>query len=352
MAALFDKTELCGMTLKNRFFRSATWDGLAMPDGSLTDDLYAIYENVAKGGVGAIVTALTDVSPYDWALEGSMRLCSDLLITDYKKLTDLVHRYGTKMFAQLNMNNYFRMSRRIFYVDINDMTLKDISNVINDFVMAAERSAQAGFDGIQLHLAYGWLLGRFLNPYFNERSDEYGGTTENRCRIVKEIISAIKEELPGMPVIAKFTFFDHGPTQSASANKSGRFRDVDFDIEEGVRICKELEHAGLDAIEVLGGHCNEENDPKEFSCFEYLGKAVRENISIPMILTGNNHNIQVMERILNEEGIEYFGISRPLIREPDLIRQWENGRTEDAKCISCNSCYHTYGKKCIFNKTL
>ena len=113
MKTLFDKTEFCGMTVKNRFFRSATWDGLARPDGSLPEELYQIYENVAKGGVGVIVTALTDVSPYDWAIAGNMRLCSDLLIPDYKKLTELVHKYDTKIFVQLNMNNYFRMNRRI-----------------------------------------------------------------------------------------------------------------------------------------------------------------------------------------------------------------------------------------------
>lgn len=232
------------------------------------------------------------------------------------------------------------------------MTREDIATVVDDFVQAAKRSAQAGFDGIQLHLAYGWLLGRFVNPFFNKRTDEYGATTENRCRIVKEIISAIKQELPNMPIMAKFSFFDQGPTPSASANKGGNFRDVSFDIEEGVGICEELERAGLEAIEILGGHCNEENDPKELSCFEYLGKAVREKIALPMILTGNNHDIHVMERILKEEGIDYFGLSRPLICEPDLICQWENGRTENAKCSSCNGCYHTYGKKCVFSQGL
>ena len=79
-----------------------------------------------------------------------------------------------------------------------------------------------------------------------------------------------------------------------------------------------------------------------------MGKAVREKVSVPLILTGNNHNLDVMERILNEENIDYFALSRPLIREPDLIRQWENGRKEDAKCISCNGCYRTHGKRCVF----
>lgn len=348
MKQLFDQTNLHGLKLKNRFFRSATWDGLVRPDGSLTDEVYEIYENVAKGGVGTIVTALTDVSPYDWALDGSMRMCSDLLIPDYKKLTDLVHKYDTKIFIQLNMNKYFRMDRRISYVDINDMTKDDIAIVVRDFTQAAIRSAKAGFDGIQLHLAYGWILGRFLNPYFNQRTDEYGQTTENRCRIVGKIMESIRKELPTMPIITKFSFFDQGPTISASGSKDGKFRDVAFEVEEGVQICMQLEKFGIDAIEILGGHCNAENDASCLSCYEYMGKAVREKVSVPLILTGNNHNLDVMERILNEENIDYFALSRPLIREPDLIRQWENGRKEDAKCISCNGCYRTHGKRCVF----
>lgn len=349
MKGLFDATDFCGLKLKNRFFRSATWDGLVRPDGSLPDNVYEIYEAVAKGGTGAIVTALTDVSPYDWALEGSMRMCSDLLIPDYKKLTDLVHQYDTKIFIQLNMNQYFRMNRRISYVDINDMTKDDIASVIRDFTEAAKRSANAGFDGIQLHLAYGWLLARFLNPFFNHRTDEYGQTTENRCRIVGEIIRSIRRELPAMPIIAKFTFFDHGQTISASGNKGERYRDVTFDMQEGIEICSQLEKFGINAIEVLGSHCNEENGPTPLACFEYIGKAVRQHVSVPLILTGKLHDPDDMNRILNEEQIDYFGLSRPLIREPDLIRQWENGRTENAHCISCNGCYHTPGKRCVFN---
>ena len=350
MKTLIDETEFCGMKLKNRFFRSATWDGLVRPDGSLTDEVYERYEQVAQGGVGTIVTALADVSPYDWALEGSMRMCSDLLISDYKKLTDIVHKHDCKIFIQLNMNDFYRMDRRISYIDLNEMTKEDIAVVVNDFTQAARRSAEAGFDGVQLHLAYGWLLSRFLNPYYNERNDEYGQTTEGRCRIVQEIICSIREALPDMPIIAKFTFFDQGQTISASGSKGGRYREVAFNIEEGVRICEQLEKDGIDAIEVLGSHCNEENGIEHMSCFEEIGKAVREKISIPLILTGNHHDCSIMNRILNEENMEYFALSRPLIREPELINQWKGGRTEPAKCISCNGCYRTEGKKCIFNK--
>jgi len=108
MKNLFDTTHLNHLELKNRLFRSATWDALANPDGTLPETVFDIYRELAQGGVAAIVTGLTDVSPYNWALAGNMRLCSETLIPDYKRLTETVHEYGCKILAQLNMDQYVR----------------------------------------------------------------------------------------------------------------------------------------------------------------------------------------------------------------------------------------------------
>ena len=333
---MFDKTEITNLKLKNRLFRSATWEGLANPDGTLTDEVYKIYEALADGGVGTIITGLTDVSPYDWALTGNMRICSDTLIPDYKKLTDIVRARDCNILAQLNMNHYVREEKRDVKVDINDLTINDIQAVIELFVQAALRAEKAGFSGVQIHLAYGWLLNRIINPQYNRRIDEYGGTVQNRARIVVEILKAIKAAIPNLHITAKFSFYD---------NKDGN-----IEINDCVEICRLLTDNGIHSIEVLGGHSPKENNPKYESCYLDLAQAVKCKVNIPIILTGGNHDIDNMERLLNETDIEYFAMSRPLIREPDLPNRWLNGDRTKAKCISCSKCYQTHGKRCIFNK--
>lgn len=320
---------------KNRLFRSATWESLASDEGFLNDDIYKIYEELAMGGVGTIVTGLTDVSPYDWSLVGNMRLCSDCLISDYKKLTDTVHKYNCNIWTEINMNEYMRPEWRIVKVGINDLVQEDIKDIISLYRNASTRAIKAGFDGIQLHLAYDWFLNRFINPAYNLRTDLYGGSTENRVRLIKEIVQAIREDNPLLHISAKFSFFD---------DKNGNFA-----IEECVLVCKELEKAGIDSLEVLGGHSSKEKGIKHEACYLDLGKAVKNEVNIPIILTGNNHSIEHMTKVLNEENIEFFGLSRPLIREPNLPNRWSNGDKTPAKCVSCSMCYTTYGKRCIFN---
>ena len=335
MKTIFEQTEINNLKLKNRLFRSATWDGLVKPDGTLTEEIYTIHRELAEGGVGAIVTGLTDVSPYDWALVGNMRLCSDTLIPDYKHLTDIVKSHDCRILAQLNMNNYIRAEKRLTKVDINDLTHEDIKDIINLFMQSAIRAEKAGFDGVQIHLAYGWILNRFINPTHNNRNDEYGGTPSNRARIIIEILKAIKQATPNLHIGTKFSFYDNADSSVA--------------IDDCVAICGLLSDNGIDSIEVLGSHSPKENDPTQEACFLDLALAVKQKINTPVILTGNNHDIKNMEHLLNETGIGYFALSRPLIREPDLPKKWHSGDTAKAKCISCSKCYSTYGKRCIFN---
>jgi len=336
MKTIFEPTELPKLKLRNRLFRAATWDGLVKPDGTLTEGIYSIYRELAEGGVGAIVTGLTDVSPYDWALVGNMRLCSDTLIPDYQRLTEIAKAHDCRILAQINMNNYFRPEKRLVKVDINDLTREDIKDIVNLFTQAALRAEKAGFDGVQIHLAYGWLLNRFINPIYNGRGDEYGGSPENRARLPIEILTAIKEAAPKLHISAKFSFYDQ--------------KDGSPEVNDGVEICGLLSENGIDSIEVLGGHGQKERDPRYEACFLDLALAVKQKVKTPVILTGGNHDLLNMERLLNETAIEYFALSRPLIREPDLPKRWLNGEKDKAKCISCSSCYQTYGKRCVFNK--
>ncbi len=178
MAAIMEPTELAGIPVRNHLVRSATWFGLCPPDGSLTEEICQRYEELARGGVGTIVTELTDVSEWNNAIGNNMRLYSDNLISDYRRLTDLAHSIGAVIMPQLNMNRYARTAAPHMIKSVNAMTADDIRDIRRLFVEAAVRAKKCGFDAVQLHLAYGWLLYRFINPRSNRRKDEYGGGIE------------------------------------------------------------------------------------------------------------------------------------------------------------------------------
>lgn len=317
--------------LKNRLVRSATWEGLCYDNGSIPQELYDIYRELADGGVGLIVTGLTDVCPYDSGIKGNMRLINDGVIPEYKILTDGVHERGGKIFCQLNINRYTRQTGE--KVDENEMTVGDIKKTVDYFRDGALRAHKAGFDGIQLHLAYSWLLNRFLDTNKNHRTDNYGGSTENRCRIVLEIISEIRRALPDLHVSAKFSFWYKGD---------------EFDTEEGGKTV-ELLSRHLDSIELLGEGSDLEGDRKTDSIYLPLVVPILDKVGCPIILTGNNRGIDEMEKIHTEHGISAFGLCRALIRESDLSKKFENGTSARALCRACGGCNNTRGSRCVFN---
>lgn len=338
MNTLFDQTEMKHLKLKNRLFRSATWDNLVNPDGTLTKGVYKIYEELAKGGVGTIITALCDVGKYNQALPGNMRLYEDFLIEDYKRLTDIVHQYNCNIILQLNMDDYAYLeenTKQVISKDVNDINEKDIEGIIKLFVNASIRAKKAGFDGVQIHLAYSWLLNRFINPNYNYRTDHYGGSTKNRARLIVEIIREIKRVLPDFHVTTKISFY---------LNEDGSFA-----TDDCIKICKDLAETGIDSIEVCGQKSPVGVKPENEGCFINLAKMVQSEVDVPVILVGGNHQISNMEKIINETNIQYLSLSRPLIREPDLPNRWLNGDRTPALCISCDQCHKTHGRRCIFN---
>ncbi len=329
--AITDRMRLRNVEIRNRLVRSATWEGLCDDGGGIPPELHAIYTELADGGVGLIVTGLTDVCPYDIGIKGNMRLVSDGVIPEYKKLTDEVHKRGAKIFCQLNINRYTRPSGE--KTDDNEMTESDIALTVGYFRDGAVRSHRAGFDGIQLHLAYGWLLNRFLDPNKNHRTDLYGGSTENRCRIVLEIISEIRKALPSFHISAKFSFWHSGDC---------------FDTAEGNEVVKLLSQY-LDSIELLGEGSDLESDRKADSIYLPLVLPIVDKIECPIILTGNNRDLNEMERIRLEHGIVAFGLCRALIREPDLPNKFADGTSSRSLCRACGGCNNTPASRCVFN---
>ncbi|GFZ33403.1 oxidoreductase [Clostridium zeae] len=362
MKTLFDQTQFAGLTLKNRFVRSATNDKAADKEGHATEELLKIYENLAKGGVGTIITGLTRVSDFESLLPGQMSISNDSYIDEYIELTNRVHKYAANIILQLVCTGIQNPSiengiawgpsavEDLYYKAIPmEMTKEDIYNMENAFAKGALRAKKAGFDGVQMHVAHGYLLSKFLNPYYNRRKDEYGGSPENRARAIIETYQKIRESVgKEFPVLIKINCDD--------------FMDQGLSLEECLNVCKSLEKAGIDAIEISGGSPSSRLGegvirnikPENESYFKQFSEVIAKELNIPLISVGGNRNFDKLTDIINETSIEYLSLSRPLIRESDLINRWNNGDRLPAKCISCSKCF-SRGEdqtitKCIFNK--
>ena len=141
MKKIFEAVELKNLTVRNRLVRSATWEGIANPDGSVTEEAYDIYSELAKGGVGAIITGFTSVDLHDCYFDGMMRLCDDALIPQYRKLVDVIHAEGCPVITQLALGAYYReVNGRYRRVEPDEMTANEIHRVIRQFVDAAVRA--------------------------------------------------------------------------------------------------------------------------------------------------------------------------------------------------------------------
>lgn len=362
MKTLFDQTTLAGMTLKNRLWRSATCEKMADTKGHMTERLYSVYDKLAKGGVGLIVTGFAFVMEEEQPTAGMMGIYSDDFINEYKKLTNNVHQHDCKIVMQLVyggcQTDYQPEKREIwgpssvphafFNVTPQKMTKENIKTLTEAFTQAATRAKQAGFDGVQLHGAHGYLLSQFLTPYYNKRTDEYGGSIENRARIIYEILDAVKKAVgDDYPVMIKLHCSDYW-------GKDG------LTPEDSLIVAQELEKRGIAAIEFSGGHFSADSKKvpamiglrhKKRQCyFKTETVQIADKLTIPVCLVGGNRDVDYMEEILNQSNISYFSLSRTLLSEPDLPTKWKQGFRGQPRCISCNKCFAKDVNICIFDR--
>ncbi len=268
-----------------------------------------------------------------------MRLCDDALIPQYKKLVDVIHEEGCPVITQLALGAYYReINGRYLQVEPDDMTPEDICLVIRRFIDAAVRAKKAGFDGVQIHAAHFFFLSRFISPAVNHRTDEYGSSTENRSRILLEIMEGIHTEAPELHVTIKIN--------SSDFTRGG------LTEEECLAICRLLDQAGIDSIEVSGNgtsvggiraHKNE-------GYFVPTAAKIAEAVSCPVIVVGGFRSLDTMQAVLDQTKIELISLSRPLLREPDLPNKMQAEPSVISKCVSCNACYSSPSHKCIFRK--
>jgi 2,4-dienoyl-CoA reductase-like NADH-dependent reductase (Old Yellow Enzyme family) len=345
---VWEQAIINGMSLANRFVRSATWEGLATADSYCSPELTQLLVRLAKGGVGLIITSHTTISPEGQAGIRQVGIWSDDFIPKLALMTDQVHAAGGKIVMQINhagiravtqITKEAAMGPSLFKHEdgtvSRTMEKSDIRNTVEKFAAAALRAKTAGFDGIQVHAAHGYLLSSFLSPYFNQRRDEYGGAVENRARFLLEVLQAVFAAVgDNFPVLVKMNAADFLPGG--------------FTAQDMVQTAALLEEAGVDAIELSGGtnlsgklvpfRPGKITAEKE-GYYQEEALKYKERIAVPLILVGGFRSLTVSEKFLREGICDFIALSRPLIREPELIARWKSGDTSEATCISDNLCF-------------
>lgn len=348
MNILFLGSTINSMTLRNRFVRSATWEGMATDDGSVTPRLIKTMEALSQGGVGMIISSHAYVSPEGQAGPWQLGIYKDELIDSLENMTTTVHAAGGKIVAQLAHAGQLAAKQLTGLIPLvvsdvselstdarKEITRQDVAEIVVAYGQAARRAKLAGFDGVQIHAAHGYLLNQFLSPAFNRRRDEYGGSMENRARILLEVIQAVRHEVgPDYPILIKMNsrdFIENGLT-----------------LEDSRQTAMMLADAGIDAIELSGGVLGSKtlppsrvgiNTEEKEAYFKEEARSFKDKISIPLILVGGLRSLNVAEHLVADGVADYISMCRPFIREPALINRWKDGDRRRATCLSDNQCF-------------
>jgi 2,4-dienoyl-CoA reductase-like NADH-dependent reductase (Old Yellow Enzyme family) len=380
MNQVFEETTLAGLRLKNRIIRSATFEGMGDESGRPSDNLSQLYLRLAEGGVGAIITGGIIVQRNGRPLPRSLMIDSDGFLDAFREIISPVKALGTPIIAQLEHGGGLadrattgteavgpsKKKYPSWSTECREMTVSEIHKIIEAFVKAIERAKQVGFDGVQLHAAHGYLLSEFLSPRVNKRKDKWGGSTENRFRIIREIVQGARQVVGDYPIMAKFSAYD--------GDKGG------VSAEEGIRIAELMETAGIDAIETSCGSGDDGFNSirvpkvpveaalhfvpilrnisplrrvfyktvlplslKKWSpLHDYnlqTAHEIKKRVKIPVIAVGGIRNINQIRNVLAEGKADYVSMSRPFIREPDIVKKFFAETQEQSKCIDCGYCF-------------
>lgn len=333
----FEKWQLSQLSLRNRLVRSATNMRMAGPKGEVTDALLEVHRRLAEGGIGLDITGHAFVSPEGKVNEGQIGVYDDSLIEGLSRLAEVVHSSGAKILLQLAHGGALARAAKgpriapSAFLGAREMTEGEVQEVVEKFVQAARRAREAGFDGVQLHAAHGYLLSAFLSPRMNRRRDRYGGR-EGGVRVLKEIIEGIKGfSGEGFLVAVKL---------GVDSGKGGN------GPQEVVEVLQGLVASGLQCAEISRGVAPVEEiiregiKPGEGEAYNLeVALYVKERLpSLPLILVGGLRSFEVVSEVI-QKGIEAVALCRPLIAEPELPKRWAEGDRSPARCLSCNRCF-------------
>jgi 2,4-dienoyl-CoA reductase-like NADH-dependent reductase (Old Yellow Enzyme family) len=362
MSRLFEAGAIGSLATRNRVVRAGTSETMATDGGEVTPEYVALYETLARNGVGLLFTGHLYCAARGQYARRQTGIHSDAMIGGLRTVTDAVHRHGAPIFAQLaHAGSQSRVQageplapsavpNALTGREVRDATEEEIAEAIEAFAAGARRAVAAGFDGIHIHAANGYLISEFSSPVANRRTDRWGGSDEGRDRFALEVVRAVRSAVgPDLPVTLKLGMVDAVPDGLA--------------LEESVRRAGRLVEAGLDGIEVSCGIMRLATDsarqyvavdrrraledllvhrvlkePAAEAYFMPWAQALRRAVDTTIIVVGGMRTTQTMEAVLASGDCDFVAMARPLIREPDLVSQLANGRTGRVDCTSCNIC--------------
>ena len=344
---LFTPGRVGTLRLPNRLVRSATAERMADANGVPRDQLETLYRELARGGVGLIITGHMYVHPSGKAHAEMTGIYSETLIPGLAKLADAVHDEGGLIVPQINHGGMQCSQDAVTEtiapsaIDVSflqrparEMTVGEINHMVDAYAQGARRAKEAGFDGVQIHGAHGYLIGQFLSPFVNKRTDEWGGDLEGRMQFMRAVCRAVRDQVgPDYPVLIKLGMADGVGDGLA--------------VEEGLQVVAALESMGLDGVEISGGIGGKHSSSirpgirseADEAYFRQWAHEARRVTQLPIILVGGFRSLRVMEEVLTSGDADFISLCRPLICEPDLPKRLRLGLQERSSCISANRCW-------------
>lgn len=337
---LFEPIEIGGVRVKNRIVMPAGETHFEAPDGGVTDRLLEFYRERARGGVGLAIVGLAKIEGH---FMGGLAAHDDKYIPDLAKVANIFHQHDVKCALQLGHPGRYEVSfdpsrqpvapspipPPIFTKRVpKELTKQEILQIEEEFAQAAVRAKEAGFDAVELLSGAGYLIAQFFSPATNKRTDEYGGSLENRARFAVEIIQRIKEKCgtsyPVLIRIAGDEFIEGGNT-----------------INEMKRIAKVLEDAGIAAINVMAGW---HESPRPLTTmlvprggFAYLSAEIKKVVSVPVIIAHRINDPFTAEKILREGMADMVAMFRALLADPEFPIKAKEERFDEIRiCVACN----------------
>jgi len=378
MSILFTPINLGDVQIENRFIHSATYEVMALETGEVSDKLIKRYQNLAKGEVGLIIPGYMYVHPLGRCGKYQIGIHSDDMIPGLRRLVEAVHQEGGKIAFQLNhagrqttkaligqipIGPSSKGRDPIYFVKPKEMNGDEIQEVIQAFSKAAGRAVEAGADGIQLHAAHGYLINEFISPFFNHRKDEWGDSDVNRFRLLKELISEVRNALPqGMPILVKLNTHDYTPQEGITPSLA-------------VTYARWLSDLGINGLEISCGStcysymnmCRGDVPVNELAqsipfWIKPLAKLMMKRMvgkynleepynleaakvikpvleKIPLFVVGGFRNVTQMKETLEKQYADCISMCRPFIREPFIVKRIREGKAEVVGCVSCNRCF-------------
>jgi len=393
MKKVFEKSMIGTTELKNRILRSATHEGMGDQYGKPLKELYDVYEKLAKGGAGAIITGYVGIKQNGRTLFNQRMFDKDEYVKDYKAFNLRLKNYNIPVILQVGHGGSQTSSKitggvllsasptkNYFGEKSKEASENEIQDIIDCFVKSIERAKEAEFTGVQLHAAHGYLLSEFLSPFLNKRKDHWGGSVENRFRIVREILRRSREKVGRYPIWVKVSAFDENRNRK--------------ELEEMIKGCQLLQGDGCDAIEVSCGYGLKGLDTvrvpkipvdamlallpdfKNYSSFKrsffkivapllikrykpiynYNVKSaerIKKNVNIPVIVVGGIRKLEDIKNIIENSEIDFVSMCRPFIIEPNIVNKFQDNKSVESKCIDCGYCLFgvvSNKLKCYFGK--